>query len=82
MSFLYPVFLFALLALAIPVIIHLFNFRRYKTLYFSNVTLLKLIKKESRKKSQIKQLIILTARLMAIASLVFAFSRPYIPLNI
>ena len=81
MSFLYPVFLFALLALAIPVIIHLFNFRRYKTLYFSNVTLLKLIKKESRKKSQIKQLIILTARLMAIASLVFAFSRPYIPLN-
>ncbi|MDO9613526.1 MAG: BatA domain-containing protein, partial [Bacteroidota bacterium] len=45
MSFLYPVFLFALLALAIPVIIHLFNFRRYKTLYFSNVTLLKLIKK-------------------------------------
>ena len=81
MSFLYPVFLFALLALAIPVIIHLFNFKRYKTLYFSNVTLLKLIKKESRKKSQIKQLIILAARLLAIASLVFAFSRPFIPLN-
>lgn len=81
MSFLYPVFLFALFALAIPVIIHLFNFRRYKTLYFSNVQLLKLIKQESRKKSQIKQLIILVARLLAIASLVFAFSRPYIPLN-
>lgn len=81
MSFLYPVFLFALLALAIPVIIHLFNFRRYKTIYFSNVTLLKLIKKESRKKSQIKQLIILATRILAIASLVFAFSRPFIPLN-
>ncbi len=81
MSFLYPVFLFALFALAIPVIIHLFNFRRFKTVYFSNVTLLKLIKKESRKKSQIKQLIILAARLLAIASLVFAFSRPFIPLN-
>ncbi len=81
MSFLYPVFLFALFALTVPVIIHLFNFRRYKTLYFSNVTLLKLIKQESRKKSQIKQLIILVARLLAIASLVFAFSRPFIPLN-
>jgi len=82
MSFLYPAFLFALLALAIPVIIHLFNFKRYKTLFFSNVQLLKRIKQESRKKSQLKQLLILIARLLAIASLVFAFSRPYIPLNI
>jgi len=81
MSFLYPAFLFALLALAIPVIIHLFNFKRYKTLFFSNVQLLKRIKQESRKKSQIKQLFILIARLLAIAALVFAFSRPYIPLN-
>jgi len=81
MSFLYPLFLFALLALAIPIIIHLFNFKRYKTLYFSNVQLLKRIKQESKKKSQLKQLLILTARLLAIASLVFAFSRPYIPLT-
>ena len=81
MSFLYPAFLFALFALAIPVIIHLFNFRRYKTLYFSNVHLLKRIKQESRKKSQLKQLIILLSRLLAIAALVFAFSQPYIPFN-
>lgn len=79
MSFLFPAFLFALLALAIPVIIHLFNFKRYKTVYFSNVPLLKRIKQESRKKSQLKQLLIMLARIMAIASLVFAFSRPYIP---
>lgn len=79
MSFLFPAFLFALLALAIPVVIHLFNFKRYKTLYFSNVPLLKRIKQESRKKSQLKQLLIMLARIMAIASLVFAFSRPYIP---
>ena len=81
MSFLYPLFLFALLALAIPIIIHLFNFKRYKTLYFSNVQLLKRIKQESKKKSQLKQLLILISRLLAIASLVFAFSRPYIPLT-
>ncbi len=79
MSFLFPFFLFALLAVAIPVIIHLFNFKRYKTLYFSNVALLKRIKQESRKKSQLKQRLIMLARIMAIASLVIAFSRPYIP---
>lgn len=81
MSYLYPFFLFALLLIAIPVIIHLFNFKRYKTVYFSNVQLLKLIKQESKKKSQLKQLLILLSRIMAIATLVFAFSRPYIPNN-
>jgi len=79
MSFLFPTFLLALLVLAVPVIIHLFNFKRYKTLYFSNVPLLKRIKEESRKKSQLKQLLIMLARMMAIASLVIAFSKPYIP---
>ncbi|MFY9151412.1 MAG: BatA domain-containing protein [Prolixibacteraceae bacterium] len=81
MSFIYPFFLFALIALAIPVIIHFFNFKRYKTVYFSNVSLLKLIRQESRKKSVLKQLFILISRLLAIAALVFAFSRPYVPLN-
>ena len=81
MSFLYPVFLFALLVLIIPIVIHLFNFKRYKTQYFSNVSLLKRIKQESRKKSQLKQLLILASRLLATTALVFAFSRPYIPLN-
>jgi hypothetical protein len=81
MNFLFPVFLFALLALVIPIAIHLFNFKRYKTIYFSNVQLLKRIKQESRKKSQLKQLAILLSRLLAIASLVFAFSRPYLPTN-
>jgi len=81
MSFLYPFFLFALLALAIPVIIHFFNFKRYKIVYFSNVRLLKLIKQDSKKKTQLKQILILIARLLAISALVFAFSRPYIPLN-
>ena len=81
MSFLYPAFLLALLVLAIPVIIYLFNFKRYKTVFFSNVQLLKRIKQESRKKSKLKQLLILLARVLAIASLVLAFSRPYIPLT-
>jgi len=81
MNFLYPLFLFALLAIAIPVLIHFINFKRYKTVYFSNVQLLKLIRQDSKKKSQIKQLLILLSRILTIAALVFAFSRPYIPLS-
>ena len=80
MSFLYPLFLFALLALAIPVIIHLFNFKRYKTIFFSNLWLLKRVKQETKRNSKLKQLFILLARIFALASLVLAFSRPYIPM--
>lgn len=79
MSFLFPLFLLALLAVSIPIIIHLFNFKRYKTVYFSNIQLLKRIKQESRKKSQLKQLLILLSRILAIVFLVLAFSRPYFP---
>lgn len=81
MRFLFPTFLFALLAIAIPIVIHFFNFRRYKTVYFSNVAFLKEIKKESKKKSRIKQLLLLLARILTIVFLVFAFSQPYIPVN-
>lgn len=78
MKFLYPAFLFALFTIAIPIIIHLFSFRRYKTVYFSHVGFLKDIKKESQKKSRLKQLLMLLARILTIIFLVFAFSQPYI----
>jgi len=81
MKFLYPYFLFALLAVSIPLLIHFFNFKRYKTVYFSNVNFLKAVKKESRKKSQLRQILILISRILAISFLVIAFSQPYIPLT-
>ncbi|HSM46993.1 MAG TPA: BatA domain-containing protein, partial [Draconibacterium sp.] len=79
MKFLFPTFLFALFTIAIPIIIHLFSFRQYKTVYFSNVSFLKDIKKESKNKSRLKQLLILIARILTIIFLVFAFAQPYIP---
>ena len=79
MSFLYPTFLFALFAVFIPVIIHLFNFRTHKTVYFSNVQFLKNVKQETKSKSNLKHLLILLMRILAIASLVFAFAQPFIP---
>ncbi len=78
MSFLYPAFLWALAALGIPIIIHLFNFRRYKKLYFTNVRFLQELKEETQSKQRLKHLLILLARCLALASLVFAFAQPYI----
>lgn len=81
MKFLYPYFLFALLTISIPLIIHFFNFKRYKTVYFSQLAFLKLVQKETRKKSQLKHLLILFARILSIIFLVIAFSQPYIPVS-
>jgi len=81
MKFLYPQFLYALAAILIPIIIHLFNFRKFKTVYFSNVRFLKDIKKETKAHSQLKHLLILLSRILAISALVFAFAQPYIPVN-
>lgn len=77
MNFLYPQFLWALLAIAVPIIIHLFNFKRFKKVYFSDLKLLKEVEMETSKKSNLKHLLILLSRILAIIFLVFAFAQPY-----
>ena len=79
MNFLYPQFLWALLAIAIPIIIHLFNFKKFKKVYFSDLRLLKEVEMETSKKSNLKHLLILLSRILAIAALVFAFAQPFFP---
>lgn len=79
MQFVYPGFLFGLLALSIPVVIHLFNFRRFKTVYFSNVRFLRQVQEETATKNKLKHFLVLLARLLALAALVFAFAQPFIP---
>ncbi len=73
--------MWALFAIAIPIIIHLFNFRKFQKIYFSNIDLLKEVKLETQSKSKLKHLIILMIRILAIAVLVLAFCQPYIPTN-
>ncbi len=79
MKFLFPGFLFALLTVAIPVIIHLFNFRKFKKVYFSNVTFLKEIQQQTSSSRNLKHLLLLLTRALIIIFLVLAFARPYIP---
>jgi hypothetical protein len=79
MEFLYPGFLWALLAVSVPILIHLFYFRRFRKVYFSNIKFLKEIKEETTNTNKLKNLLILLSRILAIIFLVFAFSRPFIP---
>lgn len=79
MSFVYPSFLWALTVLSIPIIIHLFNFRRTIRIYFSNTRLLKQVKEETTQKRKLKQYLVLASRLLFLLFLVFAFAQPFIP---
>lgn len=81
MQFNNPGFLYALIALAIPVIVHLFDFRRYKTVLFSNIDFLKNVQKEQKSVSKIRNLLILLARLLTFLFLILAFAQPFIPYN-
>ncbi|MFZ4398699.1 MAG: BatA domain-containing protein [Bacteroidales bacterium] len=81
MQFVNPYFLWGLLAIGIPIIIHLFNFRKFKKVYFSNVSFLEELKVQTQKYSRLKHLLILAMRILAIICLVFAFAQPYIPFS-
>ncbi len=81
MEFLYPTFLWALAVILIPIIIHLFYFKRFKKVYFSNTKFLKEIKEETTNKNKLKNILVLLSRILAIAFLVFAFAQPYIPVG-
>ncbi len=79
MRFLYPNMLWGLLALLIPILIHLFNFRRHKLVYFSNTAVLRTIQQENAKTRKLKYLVTLLLRCLFIAALVLAFAFPYNP---
>jgi hypothetical protein len=81
MQFLYPAFLWALTALAIPIILHLFYFRRYKKVYFSNLRFLREVKEETSARNRLRNLLILLSRLLAMAFIILAFAQPVIPLK-
>lgn len=79
MQFSQPLLLFGYVAILVPIIIHLFNFRRYRTYYFSNVKMLQDVVQKTKRESQLQHIIVLILRILCIAALVTAFAQPYIP---
>ena len=77
MSLLYPDFLWALVLNIIPIFIHLFNLQKHETIYFSDVSLLKSIEEKTKRKSQLKNILLLISRILFVSSVVIAFCFPY-----
>lgn len=77
MQFKHPELLYALFLLLIPIIIHLFQLRRFQKVDFTNVAFLKKVTIQTRKSSQLKKWLTLLMRLGAFACLILAFAQPF-----
>ena len=77
MQFKHPELLYALLLLAIPIIVHLFQLRRFQKEAFTNVKFLKKITLQTRKSSQLKKWLTLFTRLLLLACVIVAFAQPF-----
>ncbi len=77
MQFKHPEVLYFLFLLVIPILVHLFQLRRFKKEYFTNVQFLKELSIQTRKSSTIKKWLLLLTRLMLLAFLIFAFAQPF-----
>ncbi len=78
MTFLSPFLLWFLAAASVPVIIHLLNKRRHKTVQWAAMQFLLKATRESRGKKKLRHILILTCRALGIAALAFAAARPVV----
>lgn len=76
MLFLSPIFLWFLAAASVPVVIHLINRRRHKTIQWAAMQFLLRATRESRGKKKLRHILILSCRALALAALAFAAARP------
>lgn len=77
MHFKHPEILYFLFLLIIPIIVHLFQLRRFKKQYFTNVRFLKQLAIQTRKSSKIKKWLLLATRLLLLTFLILAFAQPF-----
>jgi len=79
MVFKNPAILYGLFFLIIPIIVHLFQLRRFSKVAFTNVAFLKPLITQTRKSRQLKKWLTLLMRLLAISCIVLAFAQPFLP---
>ncbi|MEX0837767.1 MAG: BatA and WFA domain-containing protein [Gemmatimonadota bacterium] len=79
MSFLSPWFLLASAAVAVPVFLHLFHKRKTLRISFPALRYLERTEREHAHEIRFRQILLLLARITAIALLVLAGARPLIP---
>ncbi|RYY65855.1 MAG: hypothetical protein EOO13_16600 [Chitinophagaceae bacterium] len=77
MQFKHPEILYFLFLLVIPILVHLFQLRRFQKEYFTNVRFLRELSMQTRKSSKIKKWLLLCTRLLLLACLIVAFAQPF-----
>jgi hypothetical protein len=77
MQFKHPEILYFLFLLVIPILVHLFQLRRFKKEYFTNVRFLKELSIQTRKSSKIKKWLLLATRLLLLTCIIIAFAQPF-----
>lgn len=77
MQFKNPEILYFLFLLILPILVHLFQLRRFKRQEFTNVKLLKELQIQTRKSATIKKWLLLVTRLLLLTALIFAFAQPF-----
>lgn len=76
MTFLQPLILIALPLIALPILIHLINQNRHRTIHWAATMFLLQARRMARGMARLRYLLIMLARILAVAGLIFAVSRP------
>ena len=76
MSFLNPLMLIGISAIAVPIIIHFLNRRKFKTVIWAAMKFVKLSVDQNQRRMRLEDLILLLIRCAMVALLAFALARP------
>jgi hypothetical protein len=79
MQFVYPGFLWGLLAVSVPVAIHLLQLRRPQRILFTNIGFIREVELTTTQRRRLQELLVLLARVLGVIFLVLLFAQPFIP---
>lgn len=82
MNFLNPLAFIGMLAAGVPLLLHLLNLRKLRTIEFSTLRFLQELQQTQVRKVKLRQILLLILRTLLIALAVLAFARPTIPSNL
>lgn len=76
LTFAHPAFLWGLLAVAVPILVHLFNRRQPRPLAFGAIEFVLRSQRQKRRQLRLKQLILLALRCLLVGGVALALARP------
>ena len=79
MQFLYPSFLWGLLAVGVPITIHLLQLRRPQRVLFTNTGFIREVELTTIQRRRLQELLVLLTRVLGVVFLVLLFAQPFVP---